>query len=489
MGRSVKATVARWKRVARTDEGAWRPAVKKISQTNPLSWKPQVWLGAVLAAVVPISAVTWKTYRSNPSAALAPQVSQRQSQSTDSALTLAKSSDVVAENSSQANSFGGIQAWFEGSANPFLTTAQANDRKVRDALAKVEASLRRRGDVEDVFILVSDGADKNTRAIFSAKNPANAGKSSDAIDTPARKPKAVVSIRMRAGSLPIALADCAGSLVSAALVNVNAEDVEVIDARDSARVRARSLDFNASAQGREALAVAAQCEEQEIQGELRQTEASTLLDQSNQIKDGLAHRFNSPTNHSAQEVADPSVSGKNNSPLFLIHSTDATNAAMGWWWCVTAIGVAVVGLAVWTWKKFLSPSVRSLWKRPSTSSIDHCNNHLRAAANNSAGPAAMGPLEIWSAPLSCALHACVAEKPALIAATLIERLESQPSSRQEVARLMLELEPWAAERILAVLPNHSLDLLEKSIKQPGASVSPQQVRALAEAVISLRNAA
>jgi len=489
MERSYKATVARWKRVARTDEGAWRPAVKKISQTNPLSWKPQVWLGAVLAAVVPISAVTWKTYRSNPSAALAPQVSQRQSQSTDSALTLAKSSDVVSENSSQANSFGGIQAWFEGSANPFLTTAQANDRKVRDALAKVEASLRRRGDVEDVFILVSDGADKNTGAIFNAKNPANAGKSSDAIDTPARKPKAVVSIRMRDGSLPIALADCAGSLVSAALVNVNAEDVEVIDARDGARVRARSLDFNASAQGREALAVAAQCEEQEIQGELRQTEASTLLDQSNQIKDGLAHRFNSPTNHSAQEVADPSVSGKNNSPLFLIHSTDATNAAMGWWWCVTAIGVAVVGLAVWTCKKFLSPSVRSLWKRPSTSSIDHCNNHLRAAANNTAGPAAMGPLEIWSAPLSCALHACVAEKPALIAATLIERLESQPSSRQEVARLMLELEPWAADRILAVLPNHSLDLLEKSIKQPGASVSPQQVRALAEAVISLRNAA
>ena len=482
MGRSVKATVARWKRVARTDEGAWRPAVKKISQANPLSWKPQVWLGAVLAAVVPISAVTWKTYRSNPSVALAPQVSQRQSQSTDSALN--KSFDGVAENSSQANSFAGIQAWFEGSANPFLTTAQANDRKVRDALAKVEASLRRRGDVEDVFILVSEGA------IFSAKKSANADKSSDAIDAPARKPKAVVSIRMRAGSLPIALADCAGSLVSAALVNVNAEDVEVIDARDGARVRARSLDFNASAQGREILAVAAQCEEQEIQGELQQTEASTLLDQSNQIEDGLAHRFNSPTNHSAQEVADPSVSGKNNSPLVLIHSTDATNAAMGWWWCVTAIGVAVaVGLAVWTWKKFLSPSVRGTWKKSATSSIDHCNNHLRAAANNSAGPAAMGPFEIWSAPLSCALHACVAEKPALIAATLIERLESQPSSRQEVARLMLELEPWAAERILAVLPNHSLDILEKSIKQPATAATPQQVRALAEAMISLRNAA
>ena len=464
--------------------------MKNISQANPLSWKPQVWLGAVLAAVVPIAAVTWKTYRSSPSVALAPQVSQRQSQSTDSALTQAKSSDVVAENSSQANSFAGIQAWFEGSANPFLTTAQANDRKVRDALAKVEASLRRRGDVEDVFILVSEGADKNTGAMFSAKNPANAGKSSDAIDAPVRKPKAVVSIRMRAGSLPIALADCAGSLVSAALVNVNAEDVEVIDARDGARVRARSLDFNASAQGREALAVAAQCEEQEILGELQQTEASTLLDQSKQIEDGLAHRFNSPTNHSAQEVADPSVSGKNNSPLVLIHSTDATNAAMSWWWYVTAIGVAAaVGLAVWTWKKFLSPSVRGTWKKSATSSIDHCNNHLHVAANNAAGPAAMGPLEIWSAPLSCALHACVAEKPALIAATLIERLESQPSSRQEVARLMLELEPWAAERILAVLPNHSLDILEKSIKQPATAATPQQVRALAEAMISLRNAA
>ena len=462
--------------------------MKNISQANPLSWKPQVWLGAVLAAVVPIAAVTWKTYRSNTSVALAPQVSQRQSQSTDSALN--KSFDGVAENSSQANSFAGIQAWFEGSANPFLTTAQANDRKVRDALAKVEASLRRRGDVEDVFILVSEGADKNTGAIFSAKKSANADKSSDAIDAPARKSKAVVSIRMRAGSLPIALADCAGSLVSAALVNVNAEDVEVIDARDGARVRARSLDFNASAQGREALVVAAQCEDQENQGELQQTEASTLLDQSNQIENGLAHRFNSHTNHSAQEVADPSVSGKNNSPLFLIHSTDATNAAMGWWWCVAAIGVAAaVGLAVWTWKMFLSPSVRSFWKKSATSSIDHCNNHLHVAANNTAGPAAMGPLEIWSAPLSCALHACVAEKPALIAATLIERLESQPSSRQEVARLMLELEPWAAERILAVLPNHSLDILEKSIKQPATAATPQQVRALAEAMISLRNAA
>jgi hypothetical protein len=102
---------------------------------------------------------------------------------------------------------------------------------------------------------------------------------------------------------------------------------------------------------------------------------------------------------------------------------------------------------------------------------------------------ASGAVELWGAPLACALHSCVAEKPALIAATLIQRLESHPSSREEVARLLLQLEPWAADRILAVLPNHSLDLLEKSIKQPGASVSPQQVRALAEAVISLRNAA
>ena len=54
---------------------------------------------------------------------------------------------------------------------------------------------------------------------------------------------------------------------------------------------------------------------------------------------------------------------------------------------------------------------------------------------------------------------------------------------------MLELEPWAAERILAVLPNHSLDILEKSIKQPATAATPQQVRALAEAMISLRNAA
>ncbi len=487
MGRSVKATVARWKRVARTDEGAWRPAVKKISQTNPLSWKPQVWLGAVLAAVVPISAVTWKTYRSNPSAALAPQVSQRQSQSTDSALTLAKSSDVVAENSSQANSFGGIQAWFEGSANPFLTTAQANDRKVRDALAKVEASLRRRGDVEDVFILVSDGADKNTRAIFSAKNPANAGKSSDAIDTPARKPKAVVSIRMRAGSLPIALADCAGSLVSAALVNVNAEDVEVIDARDGARVRARSLDFNASAQGREALAMAAVCEEQEMTAQLEQSAFVASLDESAHVPVSMSKSFNP-----AQAlVTDENLKWTQSSALTHNQSVDTPHsAANGWMWlAVAVVGVAGAWLAWWRLKKHSSQCANAFTNTLSASSVDKFNKQVGGAVSDCADPVASGAVELWGAPLACALHSCVAEKPALIAATLIQRLESHPSSREEVARLLLQLEPWAADRILAVLPNHSLDLLEKSIKQPGASVSPQQVRALAEAVISLRNAA
>jgi hypothetical protein len=58
-----------------------------------------------------------------------------------------------------------------------------------------------------------------------------------------------------------------------------------------------------------------------------------------------------------------------------------------------------------------------------------------------------------------------------------------------VATFLLELEPWAAERILAVLPNRSLDALESAIKQPAAPVAEQHVRALAEAMLSLRNAA
>ena len=77
----------------------------------------------------------------------------------------------------------------------------------------------------------------------------------------------------------------------------------------------------------------------------------------------------------------------------------------------------------------------------------------------------------------------------MIAATLVERLEDTPTSRYEAAVLLMELEPWAAERILSVLPNHSLDLLEKTIRQPNTPVVAQHVRALAEAVLSLRNAA
>jgi hypothetical protein len=103
--------------------------------------------------------------------------------------------------------------------------------------------------------------------------------------------------------------------------------------------------------------------------------------------------------------------------------------------------------------------------------------------------APLGRFQFWSAPLACSLHKCVAEKPALIAATLVQRLEGAPSARQEVAAMMLELEPWAAERVLGVLPDRSLDVLEHAIKNPGDAVAAQQVRALAEAIVSLRNAA
>ena len=185
-------------------------------QINPLSWKPQLVLGALLAAVVPIAAVAWKSHRALNGVLTIQQVAVDQSGAAgvvdttkikSSIDAIHSSTDVsnTAPTSSSENAFGGIQAWFEGSSNPFLTTAQAKERKLQDALSKVEAALMRRGDVQTVFILVDEYAQKNSAGGFVVKSEVNAENVLGKGNAPSRKPKAVGSIRMREGSLPISL--------------------------------------------------------------------------------------------------------------------------------------------------------------------------------------------------------------------------------------------------------------------------------------------
>ena len=133
--------------------------MKMIFKMNPLMWKPQMVLGAVLAAIVPIGAVVWKTSRASSTMAAQEQVAATRSNDAIVARQVVKNSSAQSPSSAQEQSLGGIQAWFEGSANPFLTTAQAKDRKTKDAIAKVEMALKSRGDVESIFILVDESAD------------------------------------------------------------------------------------------------------------------------------------------------------------------------------------------------------------------------------------------------------------------------------------------------------------------------------------------
>ena len=409
--------------------------MKMNFKINPLSWKPQLMLGALLAAGVPIAAVAWKSHRASSGVSTIQQVAVDQSGA------------VGAPTPSSANSFGGMQAWFEGSSNPFLTTAQAKERKLQDALSKVEAALMRRGDVQTVFILVDEYAQKNIAGGFMVKSEVNAENALGKSNAPSRKPKAVVSIRMREGSLPISLADSAGSLVSAALVNVDAEDVEVLDERSGTRVRAQMLDLSSSLAAREALAVAVACEQEEVQHDLQKVLAFT------------------------------------NSPPVVLDVDVLPQSLWTQAWCAV---LGVLGLAgtILIWWKYVSRSSSS-----TSATLANASGALVENINTLQDAAPLGRFQFWSAPLACSLHKCVAEKPALIAATLVQRLEGAPSARQEVAAMMLELEPWAAERVLGVLPDRSLDVLEYAIKNPGDAVAAQQVRALAEAIVSLRNAA
>jgi len=91
--------------------------------------------------------------------------------------------------------------------------------------------------------------------------------------------------------------------------------------------------------------------------------------------------------------------------------------------------------------------------------------------------------------LSMAFHRSVAEQSAFISTALVERLEQQGTSANEVAQLLLSLEPWAAERLLKGMPPASLAKVEEALRDPTADAPSNSVRALAEAVLSVRAAA
>ena len=455
--------------------------MKMTFKINPLMWKPQMVLGAVLAAIVPIGAVVWKTSSASSTMAAQEKVTTTRSNDAIDAREVVKNASVQSPSSAQEQSLGGIQAWFEGSSNPFLTTAQAKDRKTKDAIAKVEMALKSRGDVESIFILVDESADAlktqsaetKSQATTELRLAAKQDGPTDKNEFARIKPKAVVSIRMRAGALPVTLVDSAGSLLSAALVNVNAEDIEVLDERSGARVRARTLDANASNTARENMTLAAECDQEELQLALN-----------------AVNTFQSPNNADASQ--------QNQSPQILLGDQDnqsswgaatvefkrAVSRQSAWIWFLCAIGSISGAVGIAMWRKRGARAAKGM-----NSVLANSATAVLKNVNQQHGSAELGKFEFWSAPLACALHKCVAEKPALIAAALGERLENTTASGQEVATFLLELEPWAAERILAVLPNRSLDALESAIKQPAAPVAAQHVRALAEAMLSLRNAA
>ncbi|NBX25768.1 MAG: hypothetical protein EBQ99_06930 [Planctomycetes bacterium] len=90
--------------------------------------------------------------------------------------------------------------------------------------------------------------------------------------------------------------------------------------------------------------------------------------------------------------------------------------------------------------------------------------------------------------LSMAMHRSVAEQAPLVATALVERLE-QGGDPHEIAQLLLSLEPWAAERVLKAMPPEALRRVEEALRDPSADAPAASVRAVAEAVLSVRSAA
>jgi hypothetical protein len=105
------------------------------------------------------------------------------------------------------------------------------------------------------------------------------------------------------------------------------------------------------------------------------------------------------------------------------------------------------------------------------------------------GPhAELGEEDPIAGTLSMALHRQVAEQGTLITTALVERLE-QGAPANEVAQLLLSLEPWAAERVLKSMPPEALAKVEEALRDPAHDAPMERVRALAEAVLSVRAAA
>ena len=141
----------------------------------------------------------------------------------------------------------------------------------------------------------------------------------------------------------------------------------------------------------------------------------------------------------------------------------ATNAGWpAWLWAGGAAGAVAAAWAVWFWRtrrvEFAPPQ------------------------------AEVGEEDPIAGTLSMALHRQVADQGALITTALVERLE-QGAPANEVAQLLLSLEPWAAERVLKGMPPEALAKVEEALRDPAHDAPIERVRALAEAVLSVRVAA
>ncbi len=128
-----------------------------------------------------------------------------------------------------------------------------------------------------------------------------------------------------------------------------------------------------------------------------------------------------------------------------------------------AFSATVAGALAWVWWRSRSPAEPSAGETPS---------QLPAIPSH----------------VSLALHRSVAERTSLVGIALVERLE-RGGSAHEVAQLLLNMEPWAAERLLKGMPSDCLAKIEAALRDPSVEASAASVRALAEAVLSVRSAA
>ena len=333
---------------------------------------PLAWAGAALCAALPLAVVAFK----QP----APQATQ---------------APVDAAPAAASSRGGGVADWFSGADNPFLTEEQSRDRRLRAALGRVEEVLRRRPDVREVTVLTAGPVDGR-----GAPNGA------------------VVSIHMRDGVVPLPLVDAAGTLLTAAVPGLKAQDVTVIDESTGIRARATPMDDEQAADGRKALVAA-------------QRTAS---------------------------VAPPAA------PIARAAAPEASQQAAwpSWLWSGGALAAAAVAGLAYFWR------------------TQRRHAEPAEAAERSDDPV-IGTLAM-------ALHRGVAEQGPLITTALVERLE-QGAAANEVAQLLLSLEPWAAERLLKGMPPEALAKVEEALRDPAGDAPTTSVRALAEAVLSVRAAA